>query len=122
MEIPSNPNPYDYSAYNRREGLSNATATLVLGICTIILNLSCCCFPIGAVTGVIALVFGHTGRTLYRNDPDKYTENSYKNLNAGFICAIIGLALGIFICFIGFVMALTDPETMRTINREMKRH
>ena len=61
-------------------------------------------------------------RTLYAMNMSAYTESSFKNLNAGRVCAIIGLILNIlyllisiaFIMIYGFA-ALNDQEAMREI-------
>jgi len=71
--------------------LPNATAALVLGILSIV---TCWCFGIiGMILGIIGLVMGIKAVALYKQSPGVYSEASYKNANAGKICAIIGLAL-----------------------------
>ncbi len=101
-----------------QQPLPNATAVLILGILSILL---CCCYGIlGVILGVIALVLAGKDRTLYANNPDGYTLSSYKNLNAGRICAIIGLILSSLyivytiwmIVMIGFD-ALSDPTLLQ---------
>ena len=97
--------------------LPNATVVLVLGIVSIV---GCCCYGIvGIICGIIALVMAKSAAALYVSDPGKYTENSYKNLNAGKTCAWIGLILSILslISSIVFwiiygVAALTDPNSI----------
>ncbi len=64
--------------------LPNATATLVLGILSIVV-----CF----ICGIIALVISNKDVALYRNNPELYSPASYNNIKAGRICAIIGIAL-----------------------------
>ena len=77
-----------------KESLPNATATLVLGILSIVLC------GTGIVLGIIALVISSNGKKEYKENPDKYTESSFKNLNAGRICAIIGLCIsGLYLLF-----------------------
>lgn len=71
--------------------LPNATAVLVLGIISI---LGCCCYGIvGLICGIVALVLAKGSLKMYYENPSMYTKSSYSNLNAGKICAIIGLAL-----------------------------
>jgi len=134
VETPQNPygtpqNPYNQNpqgnAYGGiyqtpKENLPNATATLVLGIVTIAMDLLCCCATVSVITGIIALVMGFNGRAAYKREPDRYTLSSYQNLNAGFICAIVGLVLMVFslIC-LAFIL-VTDPEFMREMNRSFK--
>jgi hypothetical protein len=104
--------------FNVKAPLPNATAVLVLGIISIP---TCCCYGIvGLVCAIVALVLARSAKNLYRVNPEEYTEGSYKNLNAGVICAWIGLALAVLyiiymiviITTIGFD-ALRDPQLMR---------
>ena len=69
--------------------LPNATAVLILGICSII---TCCCYGIvGLILGIVALVLAKKDMALYLQEPEKYTD--YNNLNIGRILAIIGVTL-----------------------------
>ncbi len=71
--------------------LPNATNTLVLGILSIV---GCFCFGIaGLVCGIIALVLAGKDTRLFERNPYYYSISSYKNLNAGKICAIIGVVV-----------------------------
>lgn len=70
--------------------LPNATAVLVLGIVSIV---GCFCYGVvGLITGIVALVLHKKDKELYLTNPAAY-EASFKNSNAGKICAIIGLIL-----------------------------
>ena len=73
--------------------LPNATASLTLGILSIVF--SCCCLGIGVIFGVIGLILGIGATNLYVSNRDMYSESSFKNANAGKICSIIGLAFGL---------------------------
>ena len=68
--------------------LPNATAVLVLGICSIVLS----CFFVGAICGIIGIVLSSKGRKMYKENPKLY--DGYGQLNAGFIMSIIGTAIG----------------------------
>lgn len=71
--------------------LPNATATLVLGILSIVI-----CF----ICGIIALVISNKDVSMYKANPELYSESSYNNIKAGRICAIVGIALQLaFILF-----------------------
>lgn len=71
-----------------QQTLPNATAVLVLGILSIV---TCWCIGIpGLVMGIIAIVLSGRSKRLYFENSANYTESSYKNLNAGRVCAIIG--------------------------------
>lgn len=74
-----------------QQPLPNATAVLVLGILSIAI---CWCYGLFGITmGIIALVLSGKARALYMENPENYTESSFKNMNAGRICAIIGTVL-----------------------------
>jgi hypothetical protein len=75
--------------------IPNATAALVLGIISIALFL-CCNGIVSIILGIIGLVLGLKATKRYINNPEDFTEVSYKNANAGKICSIIGLIIGVF--------------------------
>ena len=79
--------------------LPNSTAVLVLGILSIVL---CWCYGlVGIVVGIIALVMSGKAKREYTDNFGKYSESSYKNLNAGKVCAIIGTCLsGLYLVFV----------------------
>lgn len=64
--------------------LPNATATLVLGILSIVVCMVC---------GIVALVISNKDVSMYKANPELYSEASYNNIRAGRICAIIGIVL-----------------------------
>lgn len=75
---------------NVRE-LPNATAVLVLGIVSIA---TCFCYGVpGLVCGIIALTMAKKAKVEYNANPSAFTEASFKNMNAGRICAIVGIVL-----------------------------
>jgi len=109
-------NSYDLNA--PKIELPNATVVLVLGIISIV---GCCCTygVVGIVCAIIALVLAKTATNLYINNPERFTEGSYKNMNAGKICAWIGLIPSIlYLIFILWLIAvigfagLTDPNVI----------
>ncbi|HAO45741.1 MAG TPA: CCC motif membrane protein [Ferruginibacter sp.] len=82
--------------------LPNATATLVLGILSIVV-----CF----ICGIVALVISNKDMAEYRANPGLYSESSYSSLRAGRICSIIGIALQVlgllvYIVFIVFFISV----------------
>jgi len=95
--------------------LPNASVILAMGILSIP---GCCCYGIvGIICGIIALVLGRTATDLYTSDPGKFTENSYKNINAGKTCAWVGIGLSIiyiltilWLILTFGVAALSDPS------------
>jgi hypothetical protein len=83
--------------------LPNATGVLVMGIISIA---TCWCYGVPGITlGIISLILGGKGKRLYKANPSQYTVNSYSNLKAGNICAIIGLSLSaLFLIYIIVVL------------------
>ncbi|MCA6363542.1 MAG: hypothetical protein IM638_10930 [Bacteroidetes bacterium] len=90
--------------FNNQRQLPNSTGVLVLGICSIV---GCFCYGIpGLICGVIALILAVGARKVYEQSPDAYTVSSFKNLNAGRVCAIIGTiisAIGTIFLIIGLL-------------------
>lgn len=71
--------------------LPKSVGVLVMGILSIAI---CWCYGIpGIVLGIISLTLGGKGKKLYKANPDAYTLSSYKNIKAGYVCAIIGLSV-----------------------------
>jgi len=84
--------------------LPNGTATLVLGILSIVV-----CF----ICGIIALAISNKDLNMYRANPELYSVSSYNNIKAGRICAIIGICLQVlgllvYIAFIAFFITNMD--------------
>jgi len=76
---------------NAPQPLPNSTAVLVLGILSIAV---CGCFGLPSIImGIIGLSMSTKAKALYLENPGLYTEGSFKNMNAGRICSIIGLCL-----------------------------
>jgi hypothetical protein len=113
IESNENNNKHEQTLSNTEAGqvyiehidLPNATAVLVLGILSIVF---CWCYGIiGTILGIIALVLANKDLKLYKENPRKYSESSYKNLNAGRVTAIIGLSLSaLFLLYLIVVIAL----------------
>ena len=102
--------------FRSQVSLPNATVVLVLGILSIP---GCCCYGVGLIFGIIALVMASSSAKLYNFNPVAYTESSYKNMNAGKICAIIGVIFSgltilmyiVMITMFGFEI-FSDPYIM----------
>ncbi len=83
---------------NQPANLPNATASLVLGIISIV-GAFCYGLP-GLICGIIGLILGNKDRALYRATPELYAQASYNQSNAGRICSLIGVILaGVIILF-----------------------
>jgi type IV secretory pathway TrbD component len=111
----------DFSNHGIKQKLPNATPVLILGIASII---SCCCYGIGLVFAIVALVLAKKDLALYKTNPQNYLN--YSNLNTGKILAIIGLVLNILylgyvvwiLCYFG-IEALQNPELMQQRIQEL---
>lgn len=79
--------------------LPNATATLVLGICSLVFG----CFFIGLICGIVGLIISGKSVNLYRMNPMIYT--GYSSLNAGRIMCIIGIVLAA-LSIIGYIVSI----------------
>jgi hypothetical protein len=89
----------------------NGTAVLVLGIASLVL-----CGLIGLACAIIALILHKKDKELYNSDPEAY-ELSFKNSNAGRICATIGLILSsimflFLIVYLIFVFVIIGSSAM----------
>lgn len=99
----------------------NATTVLVLGIVSIVT--ACCCYGIiGLVLAIISLVMAKKAKDIYYSNPNVYTPGSLSNINAGRICAIIALVVGILVVISYIVLftmfgsgVLTDPQKLQEI-------
>ena len=81
--------------------LPNATAVLVLGICSIVFG----CLFVGLILGIIGIVLSKPGRMLYKQDPAAY--QGYGSLNAGYIMSIIGTCIsGLYVIYFIIVVAI----------------
>ena len=104
-----------------KQKLPNGTAILILGILSII---TCCCYGIGVILGIIALVLAKKDIALYAANPELYSD--YKNVNTGKILAIIGIVLNaIYLAFVIWMIYtfgydnLNNPELMQEKMREL---
>lgn len=102
--------------------LPNATAVLVLGILSICF---CAAWGIpGIVMGIVALTLYKKDKALYDSDPSSY-EESFKNSNAGRVCAIIGLclsALSFLFILVYFVILGTILGGVASTINEVSKH
>jgi nitric oxide reductase large subunit len=93
--------------FYQQRTLPNSTATLVLGIISIV---GCIFYGVpGIVCGIIAIALHNKDKKIYVTNPNLYAQ-SYKNLRAGFVCAIVGLSLSILyflIIFLAFFFAFS---------------
>lgn len=111
-EIEENYDRPEYREINERpapnyipdKSLPNSTATLVLGILSIVI-----CGP-GLILGIIAIVLHKKDKGLYYTNKAAY-DQSYKSARAGYVCAIIGTSLSallavFYILYFVFIVSL----------------
>jgi uncharacterized protein YacL len=68
---------------------------------------------IGLILGIVALVLANKDKKLYTEFPGVYTEASFKNMNAGRICAVIGLILSaLYVLFYIVLIAVFGISTL----------
>jgi hypothetical protein len=71
-----------------KKTLPNSTATLILGICSLVFG----CLFVGFILGIIGLAISGKSKSLYAQNPNDYTGHGA--LSAGRIMSIIGVILG----------------------------
>ena len=106
-----------------KEKLPNSTASLVLGIFSIV---TCWCYGLpGIILGVVGFILGKKSVNLHNEDPDLY--EGIGNAKAGKVISIIGLILsviaaGFFIYIISMIgmEALQDPELLQERLQELQ--
>lgn len=102
--------------YNTQMNLPNSTASLVLGIISIVTSICYVSALIGIICGIIGLVLSNKDRDAFRNNPDVYSQASYGQANTGRTCSIIGIILAslwllliiIMLIFAGSLVGLKD--------------
>jgi uncharacterized membrane protein len=79
----------------QKNNLPNATASIVLGILSILGGF--CYGVFGIVFGIVGLVLANKDLSLYNANPENYSQSSISNAKAGRVCSIIGLVLGVLV-------------------------
>ena len=110
--------------FQQQRPLPNATIVLVLGILSIV---ACCFYGLGIILGIVAIVLAAKDKKLYNAEMEAYTVSSLKNLNAGRVCAIIGLILSALYLILIIAMiavfgisALNNPDEMMRRMQELQ--
>lgn len=87
-----------------RVPIPNSQGILILGIFSLVTTF--CCGGIGfvgLVLGIIAVVMSSKAIDTYERNPRAYTESSYKNVNGGRICGIIGIVVNGALILFGII-------------------
>lgn len=79
---------------NGKKELPNANTVLILGILSLVF-LWMYGF-VSLILGIIAWNMGNGQRRIFMKAPGVYSEASFRNVNAGRICAIIAVCIGSF--------------------------
>jgi hypothetical protein len=74
--------------------LPNSVLVLIFGILAIVLFKL---WGVGVIFGIISLAISSNSKKQYNKEPEIYILSSYKRINAGRICAIIGILLSLII-------------------------
>ncbi|MDH7446849.1 CCC motif membrane protein [Aquimarina sp. 2201CG14-23] len=82
-----------------KQTLPNSTLILVFGILSIV---GCCCYGIGIIFAIVALVLAKKATALYTESPELYS--GHQNVKTGKILAIIGLILSVI--YFGYIIWL----------------
>lgn len=92
--------------FGSQRTLPNSVGVLVLGICSIVF--CCVCYGIiGLTCGIIALILAAKAKKMYEANPNDFTVSSFKNMNAGRICSMIGTILSAIILLIMLILFIT---------------
>lgn len=95
-----------------KEKLPHSTASLVLGICSIVL---CCCYGLPSVIlGIIGFIQGNKAITIHNESPDQF--DGVGNAKAGKIMAIIGAVFGI-IMLLFYAYLRFNPDIAEELRR-----
>jgi len=100
-----------------QQKLPNATLILVFGIISIV---TCCCYGLGLIFGIIAIVLSKKATVEYIANPELYT--GYGNVKTGKILAIIGTILSaVYLAYVIYLFATVGAEGIMQMNEEMMR-
>jgi ABC-type Fe3+ transport system permease subunit len=103
--------------YNQQINLPNSTASLVLGIISIVTSICYATALIGIICGIIGLVLGNKDRAAYQSSPESYALSSHNQSNAGRTCSIIGVILaGLWILFLLIMLIFVGSMSLNDWN------
>lgn len=99
----------------QKQTLPNSILILIFGILSII---SCCCYGIGIIFGIIAWVMAGKATRTYLASPEIYS--GYQNVRIGKILAIVGVILNIiYLGYIVYLVATIGIDGILEMSREM---
>ena len=110
MEDPLTPNQEVNTSQNdstfQQIDIPNFNTIYWLGICSLIGLFCCGCANI--ICAIIALIMASQATKMYNENPEKFTETSFKKIKTGKTCSIIGIILGVLFTIIYFILNLAS--------------
>jgi SNF family Na+-dependent transporter len=106
MDNQGNANWTSPSVNTNQQPVPNSMGAFVLGIVSICTSIIlCCCYGyiIGLITSIIGLVLANGAMKAYNQNPDAYTEASFRKAKNGRLISIIGLILSLIIILLVIV-------------------
>lgn len=100
----------NFSHFEVKEKLPNATPVIILGVLSII---TCCCYGIvSMLLGGIGIYLANKDTALYNKNPNAYTN--FNNIKTGKVLCIIGIVLGvIYLIMVAWMISYFGWETMQ---------
>lgn len=98
-----------------QQKLPNSTLILVFGIISIV---TCCCYGLGLVFGIVAIVMAGNATKIYMENPELYS--GYQNVKTGKILSIIGIILSvIYLAYTIYLFSTLGMEGIMNMNEEI---
>ncbi|CAM3391079.1 CCC motif membrane protein [Aequorivita lipolytica] len=98
-----------------QQKLPNATLILIFGIVSIV---TCCCYGLGIIFGIVAIVMAGTATNVYMANPELYT--GYQNVKTGKILSIIGIILSaIYLAYVTYLFSTLGMDGILNMNEEL---
>lgn len=98
-----------------QQKLPNSTLILIFGIVSIV---TCCCYGIGAIFGIVAIVMAGTATKVYMENPELYS--GYQNVKTGKILSIIGIILSvIYLAYTIYLFSTIGMDGIMNMNEEL---
>lgn len=98
-----------------QQKLPNATLILVFGIVSIV---TCCCYGIGIIFGIVAIVMAGKATTVYMENPELYS--GFQNVKTGKILSYIGIVLSvIYLAYTIYLFSTIGTEGIMNLNKEI---
>lgn len=98
-----------------QQKLPNSTLILVFGIISIV---TCCCYGIGIIFGIVAIVMAGTATKIYMENPELYS--GFQNVKTGKILSIIGIILSaIYLAYTIYLFTTLGMDGIMNMNEEL---